>query len=90
MGTNRAGVPSNIGGYDYSTSKAQNRLFNQGELPEDGVQGSTGGYDYSAKGQANRMYRMRNLTPIPPTSPVYSAKKNADDLFDRQSKARGK
>lgn len=88
MGTNRVGVPNQMGGYDYSTNKKENTLFNQGVVP--GAPGaSQGSYDYSAKGRASRMYKMRNLTPPNTNQPAYGAKINAENMFNRQKSARG-
>lgn len=72
MATATSGVPSAMGGYDYSTDKKQSTLFNQGgEISSPGA--SDPSYDYSAKGRAARMYRTRGNSPAPvPTNYDYS------------------
>lgn len=57
VGTATGGVPAQMGGYNYSTDKSQNTLFNQGLTPGDPGAGAAS-YDYSAKGRADRMYQM--------------------------------
>lgn len=66
--TPTGGVKGAVGGYNYSTDKSQNILFNQGEdVTSPGA--TQNNYDYSAKGRAARMYKMTGNSPAS-TSPV--------------------
>lgn len=91
-----AGVPSKTGGYDYSTDKSQNMLFNQSEAPGDsGVPSGTGGYDYSAKSRANRINAHHSMVGTGsnsgglPGSQPYSTEVNRKAIIRKQSTARG-
>ena len=58
------GVPKAVGGYNYSTDKSQNTLFNQGLVPGDPGATQTP-YPYGAKANAAAMYSRTGNQPIP-------------------------
>lgn len=55
-------APAQTGGYNYSTDRQQNILFNQGLDPQDPGAGSAS-YDYSAKSRADRFRRLQDAAP---------------------------
>lgn len=62
-GSAAGNAPKATGGYNYSTDRSQNILFNQGLDPQDPGAGDMS-YDYSAKGRADRLLKMQgNSTP---------------------------
>lgn len=82
-GSAKGNAPARTGGYDYSTSKAQNDLFNQG-LDTASAGAADPSYDYSAKGRAVRIANMQGNHPAKIDQTGYSAKSNAENMLRRQ------
>lgn len=82
---------SGFGGYNYSTDRSQNVLFNQGLDPQDpGADSATGGYDYGTRKRADDMYRRAGIsrpTQASLSSAGYGTGKNKADMQDRQSRS---